>query len=191
MSGGPGKYKLPRIKIPVDGKDLQYVALSHCWGKNPSFLKLTTDTQHQFRLGYAVAELTKTSQEAVETVASLGYLFLWIDSLRILQDSRSDWKKESVAMADIYGKAAFTIVASAAWSGSEGLFRTQEPLLNHPCILGVRNHSGRPRVTYAIPSHMDIEKTRQVELELCNWNRRAWCLQERALSRRIVFFGDT
>jgi hypothetical protein len=38
---------------------------------------------------------------------------------------------------------------------------------------------------------MDIEKTRRVELELCKWNRQGWCLQERALSRRIVYFGES
>lgn len=91
----------------------------------------------------------------------------------------------------LYKNAASTIVASAAWSGKEGLFRPQDPLSNHPCVLGVRVHEGNTRVTYAVPAQMDVEKTRRIELELCKWNRRGWCLQERALSRRIVFFGES
>ncbi|KAF2188608.1 HET-domain-containing protein, partial [Zopfia rhizophila CBS 207.26] len=75
--------------------------------------------------------LTKPFQEAIITAASLGYSFLWIDSLCIIQDSGEDWKRESVTMRDIYRNAAFTIVASAAWSGKEGLFRTQDALANH------------------------------------------------------------
>lgn len=182
---------MPPLDISEHPKNIQYVALSHCWGENPDFLKLTLESQHILRLGVSAAKLTKTFQQAIITAASLGYSFLWIDSLCIIQDSREDWKRESVKMCDIYRNAGFTIVASAAWSGKEGLFRTQDPLSNHPCVLGVRVHEGTTRVTYAIPTQMDIEKTRRIELELCKWNRRGWCLQERALSRRVVYFGES
>lgn len=180
-----------RIDISKDPKSMHYVALSHCWGENPNFLKLTKENQHSLRLGVPIARLTKTFQEAIITAASLEYSFLWIDSLCIIQDLPEDWKRESVTMCDIYKNAAFTIVASAAWSGKEGLFRPQDPLSNHPCLLGVRVHERNTRVTYAVPAQMDVEKTRRIELELCKWNRRGWCLQERALSRRIVFFGES
>jgi hypothetical protein len=179
---------VPHIDISDDPKNTQYVALSHCWGENTNFLKLTLGNQHILRLGVSVTELTKTFQEAILTAASLGYSFLWIDSLCIIQDSKEDWKRESATMRDIYRNSAFTIVASAAWGGREGLFRRQDPLSSHPCVLGVRSHG---EITYAIPAQMDIEKTRRIELELCKWNRRGWCLQERALSRRIVYFGES
>ncbi|KAI3320528.1 heterokaryon incompatibility protein-domain-containing protein [Xylariaceae sp. AK1471] len=178
--------------ISDDPRNLQYVALSHCWGEDPHFLTLTLDNQHSLRTGVSLAKLTKTFQESAMTAASVGYSFLWIDSLCIVQDSQEDWKRESVTMRDVYKNAAFTIVASASWSGKEGLFRAQNPLQNHPCVLGVRAaHEGKSTVTYAIPSQMDIEKTRRIELELCKWNRRGWCLQERALSRRVIFFGES
>jgi len=189
-------YGVPPIDIPDGPRNLQYVALSHCWGKNPDFLRLTLDNQHNLRAGIPISKLTKTFQESVETAASVGYSFLWIDSLCIIQDSPDDWKRESITMRDVYRNASFAIVAAASWSGKEGLFRSQDALSNHPCVLGVRNHEGddhekRAKVTYAIPSQMDIEKTRRTELELCLWNRRGWCLQERALSRRVVFFGES
>ena len=150
-----------------------------------------TKNQHALRIGLSLRKLTKTFREAVVASASAGYNFLWIDSLCIIQDSQEDWKRESMKMSDIYRNAAFTIVASAAWNGREGLFRTQDPLPSHPCVLGVRTHRETTRMTYAIPTQMDIEKTRRIELELCKWNRRGWCLQERALSRRILYFGES
>ena len=183
---------MPHIDISAGSKGTQYVALSHCWGKDSSFLKLTLNNQHALRLGVPVTELTRTFQEAINTTASLGYSFIWIDSLCIIQDSPEDWKRESVTMRDIYGNSSLTIVASAAWNGKEGLFRSQDPLSNHPCVLGVRNNYFKDvTVTYAIPSQMDVEKTRRIELELCKWNTRGWCLQERILSHRIVFFSES
>ncbi|KAH8592621.1 heterokaryon incompatibility, partial [Bisporella sp. PMI_857] len=100
--------------ISKDFKNLGYVALSHCWGKDTNFLKLTLENQHSLRLGVSTAELTKTFRQAIHTVASLGYSFLWIDSLCIIQDSKEDWKRESATMCDIYKNSSFTIVASAA-----------------------------------------------------------------------------
>ena len=164
-----------RIDISNDPKTMQYIALSHVWG-DVDFLTLKKENQHRLRLGITIERLTKAFQEAIITAAFLGYSFLWIDSLCIIQDSNEDWDRESVTMCDIYKNAAFTIVASAARNGKEGLFRPQDPLSNHPCLLGVRVHEGITRVTYAVPAQMDIEKTRRIELELCKWNRRGWCL---------------
>jgi hypothetical protein len=191
MNASARKYGLTPIEIFDDPNNLQYVALSHCWGENPNLLTLTLENQHKLRTGVPVTELTKTFRESVITAASVGYSFLWIDSLCIIQDSQEDWKRESETMRDVYRHAEFTIVASASWSGKEGLFRPQDPLPNHPCVLGVRARKGDATAIYAIPSQMDIEKTRRVELELCKWNRRGWCLQERALSRRVVYFAET
>ena len=155
-------------------------------------MKLTLNNRHALRLGVPLTELTRTFQEAIKTTASLGYSFIWVDSLCIIQESPEDWKHESITMRDIYGNSSLTIVASAAWNGKEGLFRPQDPLSNHPCVLGVRhNYSKDVIVTYAIPSQMDVEKTRRIELELCKWNTRGWCLQERILSHRIVFFSES
>lgn len=110
--------------------------------------------------------------------------YLWIDSLCILQDSRSDWEQDPAVMCDIYANGYLNIAARAAANATVGLLipRVQAP---HSCplryvsadgsvvgVMYVRSPSFRPKRF----SHSPLDK-------------RGWVLQERLLSPRIVYFG--
>jgi hypothetical protein len=104
--------------------DTQYVALSHCWGGHqfpiPCTLEASLKTHTNDGLRYT--ELPKTFREAIDVTRAMGYEYLWIDSLCIIQDSADDWKKEARRMAIIYDNAIFTIAAMDAENSSQGLF---------------------------------------------------------------------
>jgi hypothetical protein len=51
-------------------------------------------------------KLSSIYKEAIRTTLALGYRYLWIDSLCIIQDSNSDWEHEANLMATVYGNAA-------------------------------------------------------------------------------------
>ena len=70
-----------------------------------------------------LASLCKTFQDAVLATCSLGYRFLWIDSLCIVQDDEDDWRRESALMSEVYGNAVVNLAATDAEDGSGGLFR--------------------------------------------------------------------
>jgi hypothetical protein len=74
-------------------------------------------------------QLTKTMQEAMKTTLRLGYQYLWIDSLCIIQDSRADWDREAAVMDQVYARSICTIAATGAAKGSEGLFFFKEKYL--------------------------------------------------------------
>ncbi|KAF2649939.1 HET-domain-containing protein [Lophiostoma macrostomum CBS 122681] len=97
-----------------------YAALSHCWGKPPTLrtTKYTLDRYHQWGIHWL--SLPKTFQDAVALCRALGFSYLWIDALCILQDSRSDWETESARMRDVYEGATLVIGASMASSDDDG-----------------------------------------------------------------------
>jgi hypothetical protein len=100
------------------------VALSHCWG-GPEFpipCTLEASSKIHTKVGLRYAELPKTFRDAIDVTRAMGYEYLWIDSLCIIQDSADDWKKEARRMAIIYDNAVFTIAAMDAENSSHGLF---------------------------------------------------------------------
>lgn len=67
-------------------------------------------------------ELSKTFQDAIQVARSLNLEYLWIDTLRIIQDDEMDWVRESKEMCNIYENSHLTIVAISARNALEGLF---------------------------------------------------------------------
>src|SRR5436305_14453620 len=84
-------YKDPRI-VESQGESGLYVALSHCWGKSKIPV---TDTPNllERKKGIQFQSLPKTFQDAIVVTRRLGYQYLWIDSLCIVQDSHRDWER--------------------------------------------------------------------------------------------------
>lgn len=66
--------------------------------------------------------LTKTFLDAILVTQQLNIQYLWIDSLRIIQDSKIDGDFESSLMAKIYSNGFCNISAIGAMNGSRGLF---------------------------------------------------------------------
>jgi hypothetical protein len=157
--------------------DTQYLTLSHCWGDGTARpLSLTQETLGSFRKDIPISILSKTFQETLQVTAWLGYQHVWIDSLCILQDSNQDWLDEAARMGDIYRHSTCTIAAAGARDGDDGLFTARNSLAFTHCPL----FTWRGRHMFA-------------------WNPiiwptplsdRAWAVQERHLSSRILSFGS-
>ena len=65
-------------------------------------------------------DIPKTFQDAIIVTHFLGFQYLWIDSLCIIQDDLNDWAEESAKMSTIYADATLTIAASAAPDDTHG-----------------------------------------------------------------------
>ncbi|KAI0403019.1 HET-domain-containing protein [Xylaria palmicola] len=187
------------------GHDAKYVALSYCWGKAGN-ITTTKSTLGERKKDVAWSVLPKSFQDAIEVVRALGIRYLWIDALCIIQDDTADWERESAKMADVYENAFLTISLDAARDPTQGIFtarrgdrvstsdtlsteQTTRPARN----LGVEKFSvtdefGSAHVVYAREplSHSDIINPRSYYDVTYPLMSRAWTLQERLLSGRIL-----
>jgi hypothetical protein len=173
-----GKLHCARLVLRSDlPSDTRYLTLSHCWGKSRP-LSLTQETFDSFRKDIPISILSKTYQETLQVTAWLGYEHVWIDSLCILQDSDQDqdWLDEAARMGDIYRHSTCTIAAAGAKDGDDGLFAARNSLAFTACPLFVRR--GR---------HIIARNSSRWPTPLSD---RAWAVQERHLSSRMLSFGS-
>jgi hypothetical protein len=121
--------------------------------------------------------------------AKLGFQYLWIDSLCIVQDSPSDWDYASSQMATIYRNSFLTIAATRSTNGSGGFFFERNKdytcLRRYP-ISGSENNIFLSR---KLPLHM-VKELFQDGTTKYPLHARAWAFQERLLSPRIIQYTE-
>ena len=105
---------------PKGGQLGQYVALSYCWGGPQKFSLIHGNLDELQQQPTPVSALPRTLQDAIAVTYHLGFEYLWIDALCIIQDSPSDKRHEISQMQHIYANAAVTIVAATASSVEQG-----------------------------------------------------------------------
>nr|POE76180.1 hypothetical protein CFP56_59660 [Quercus suber] len=163
--------------ILTTGMDVEYVALSHCWGKHQLLRTLKANMDDHF-VGIALEKLPKTFREAMVVTKHLGIEYIWIDSLCIVQDDNEDWKFEALRMGNVYSGAKITIAATGAVDSSEGLFM-ERPALAPPVAIPYRG------ISMELYQHPD-EKHGAIDWSALD--SRAWITQEFLLSKRIIHF---
>ncbi|KAF9886248.1 hypothetical protein FE257_011861 [Aspergillus nanangensis] len=174
----------------------EYLSLSHCWGSEPELrpLETTTKTLDEFQDRICYDNLTKTFQDAVVFTRKLGYRFLWIDSLCIIQDDGDDWMREAGAMASIYKNSVFTLAAASSSDSGGGLFRKSNPdiRLGHPNqqkgMQSAARQFSNPSFFEYRPRPNGMSREKPVPEESSPLFQRAWVFQERILSRRVLYF---
>jgi hypothetical protein len=184
------------IDVGVNGGDLklfqtkslpretQYLTLSHCWG-GEVYTTLTSSNFQEFLSHIPAESFTKTFREAVITTRTLGFRYLWIDSLCIIQDDEVDWQHESSKMGTVYTNTALNIAASAAPNGEYGCFLNRTSGQVYGCKVATRERPDSSDITLwdcTIPN-FSWELLRNNIL-----NSRAWVFQELYLSPRILYF---
>lgn len=100
----------------------RYLALSYCWGSNRGLVALQSNIKH-LKTSIPFERLAKTCQDAVNITRQLGFQYIWVDSICIIQDNPTDWQTESAAMGTIYANAYLCIAATSANSSEVGIFQ--------------------------------------------------------------------
>lgn len=173
---------------PNKGQLGQYVALSYCWGGPQTFsLEQHNLEKLQHEATHASA-LPQTLQDAILVTHHLGFEYLWIDALCIIQDDADDKLREIGEMQNTYQNAVVTIAAATASSVNQGFLNppTQCSRTYPSCSVPVTltNGSGSEQGTLTIsPQHAQNTKDFPI-------NKRGWTYQEALLSPRLLVFGD-
>lgn len=117
IGSGPTDLRLRLTKNVKNHDDLHYVTLSHCWGDVAMPLRTTRENLADMSLEIPYETLGTTFQHAITICNRLGFCYIWIDSLCILQGDEADWEEEASKMGGIYASCSLNIVASAAANG--------------------------------------------------------------------------
>jgi hypothetical protein len=121
--------------------------------------------------------LVLSHQDGIRVARELGYEYIWIDALCIVQDDSHDWARQSMLVPTIYGDADLTIVAGRSRDARDGFLRSTYIPSVGPLALPyqgtgiceislIRNHNFGPSMN------------------------RGWCFQEALLSRRMIVYGE-
>ena len=176
-------YELRLIATLAIPADRRYTTLSHRWSSQ-SFLKLTRNNFQRLSRGFLSSDLPQTFRDAVSATYHLGFHYLWIDSLCIIQDDFDDWARQSAQMHQIYASAVCNLAAS--WAED-----CLKPMFSH------RPDSSKLADTIELRARMRYKKMRLVDESI--WHRyiedsplrkRGWIFQERFLSPRIMHFCE-
>ncbi|KAI0541689.1 heterokaryon incompatibility protein-domain-containing protein [Xylaria digitata] len=177
----------PALPLSCANADIVYCALSHSWGGSAT-LRLVEANQEDLAKGVDLQLLSKNIRDAICITHRLGYQYIWVDSLCIIQDDDADWKREAAKMGDIYAGAAVTTAVTSSNSGDEGCFRQRDTAFLKPCELGASPKDALlPDRIYAFLDGLTDFRDSVDDGPL---NHRDWVLQERLLSRRILHFGE-
>ncbi|OAL48168.1 HET-domain-containing protein [Pyrenochaeta sp. DS3sAY3a] len=180
--------------IDYNGLVGHYVALSYKWGSDRTCITKAENIKERMMKPLLLGDLPKTFQDAITMTHHLGYQYLWIDALCIIQDSETDSDLEIKSMDIVYRNAVLTIFSAGASDGGRGLSSTRNPLKTKPCQVPVKFTKGEltlelttiisfytPRYSYS----RDFAPAGPYPLY-----DRGWVLQEQLMSRRCLIFGS-
>jgi hypothetical protein len=179
------------IKSPKD-RTPAYVALSYVWGTEEMRRKtgmapvLLLRRMIEYTAGEEATDLPtkipRTIDDGITLTRWLGYRFLWVDALCIIQDDSYEEKElHLTSMKAIYSCASLTIVAAAgshADHGIPGISVPRKTVQYSERVDGLR-------LATMFPSFSQLENSSSLL-----WNTRGWTFQEKLLSRRILLFTD-
>ncbi|PQE10640.1 Heterokaryon incompatibility protein [Rutstroemia sp. NJR-2017a WRK4] len=156
-----GSEHLTRLLETTEGQRGTYCTLSYRWSSKP--VKLTLKNIDDLKTALPLETLPIQIQHAIQVARLLGFRYLWVDALCIIQDSEADWKSEAAKMGTIYSNSNLTIAAVDAPGNidpnSSNLFTARDSSVSTPGY--------RPR------GELDS---------------RGWVTQEEILSRRVLSF---
>ncbi|OBR13180.1 Neutral/alkaline non-lysosomal ceramidase [Colletotrichum higginsianum IMI 349063] len=203
---GQSEKDVPRLVVTEDMlnsrtvDDVEYAALSYCWGPKEDALqqtKTTKDTMSTHYQGMPLSSLSPVVRDTVKVCRTLDIRYLWVDALCIIQGDKADWDRESQMMGQVYYSCSVAICPVSSRSCLEGYLGVR------PRGLDVAFQSSRHqhiRGTYKlVPSSTDSDEDRMgyprpgpplyLDLSRSSWDQRGWTFQELVLSPRMIIFG--
>ncbi|TDZ33451.1 hypothetical protein C8035_v011836 [Colletotrichum spinosum] len=173
----------PTLNILVNDTERrgEYLALSYCWGGGGGgggqkvLLRRETLGPMSGHNGLSERGLQRSVRDAVAVTRLLGFRYLWVDALCIVQDCDADKAEQIGRMATIYKNAAVTLAAGTAESAADGFLDAGATYL--------------PDVQVAVDAGTLYLRSGAHEPNHA-LDGRGWVLQEFLLSSRLLLFSE-
>lgn len=179
-----GTVKQPELRISLCSINCpSYLALSYCWGDQEQ-TRLLASNFDQYLTSVPELTLPATIRDTLFLARVLDIKYVWIDALCIIQDSKGDWDNQAAKMGLTYHSAYLTVCAARAKAVSEGFLGDRLPIVS--CCGTIRRKRRSIERIYLSPAgnHSLLD----FYLRHSPLIGRGWCLQERLLPRRRVYF---
>lgn len=190
VSPDPGQTHI-RLFETDPSRQQKWASLSYVWGTAQPH-KTTKRRLIQYMGGICIADLPQTIRDAVTVCRELHIPNLWVDSLCIVQDDMMDMTRELPLMAEIYRHSLVTISAACARSVTDGFLHTKGFVCygwSAPTALLYQASDGSKTKALAL-----VEENKTKTYYSHNFtdpiDKRAWALQERLLSPRLLTYSS-
>ncbi|ETS04711.1 HET-domain-containing protein [Trichoderma reesei RUT C-30] len=175
-----------RVKLKVNETDTHapYLALSYCWGKplgSRKPLQLRKSNLQRLVKGIKIRKLQQSIQDAICATRKLGYRYLWVDALCIIQDCDADKGTEIGRMASIYKNASITIAASTSENAAHGFLSGEMKPYCPDYAVSIPMANGTTGTVFVSSGLYELDHP---------LDKRGWTLQEFMLSSRMLIFSD-
>ncbi|KAL9089219.1 MAG: hypothetical protein Q9159_002691 [Coniocarpon cinnabarinum] len=134
--------------------------------------------------GIIVAKLPKTIRDAALFTHWLGIKYLWVDAVCIMQDSKDDKLKEIMSIRKIFTRSYVTLYASRALNVHAGILQLDSKPQSVFEVAQAPEHGSKQTAVWlqvAPPYSWEYQS---------GPSKRAWTLEERALSPRLLIFSE-
>jgi hypothetical protein len=148
--------------------------------------RLLSENESKWRKRIDVSLLSKNFQDALEITRRLGFKYIWIDALCILQDSVEDWARESPKMASVYNNAVLVLSAMSATNSEAGILNDRPDLCSPP--LGVGKTYYFLDAKYLVGEYGNGRESPLSVITNLPLNKRGWAVQERIMAARVLHY---
>ena len=163
-----------------------YATWSYCWGGDLPLKTTKSNLTHHMEEGVLFEAFPRTMRMAMSLAAALGFRYIWIDALCIIQDDDADWQEQATAMTAIYQACSLNIAVADSVSGHHGATRT---LQHNSLRMGtVITRDGNAETTVGILALCEPDPEGYFYGEhVATLDRRGWVLQETLVSPASLF----
>ncbi|KAI0415448.1 heterokaryon incompatibility protein-domain-containing protein [Xylaria grammica] len=168
-----------------------YLALSYCWGAGVELATALHDGNlRDFQSCIVEERLPRTHRDMFRLARDLGFRYVWIDALCIIQDNNADWEYESKRMAQVYGNATLTVIAGRAADSSEGFLENRLRPITGPCAIPFYDEEIKQKLGLSEAEMGTLSLSLPRSSRYGPVSDRGWCFQESLLSSRALVFGE-
>ncbi|PVG00464.1 HET-domain-containing protein [Serendipita vermifera] len=176
----------------IELSTIKHICLSYVWGSSQNLMLRSDNTKDLMTDGAISSKRPpKTIADGIYLTEALGFDYLWVDALCILQDDDDDKRVQIGYMHAIYQMAFMTIIAASgnnADAGLPGLWPGTRSVVPEEVIIKKATDID-PGITL-LTTLSPRRDSGQNHLAQTTWNSRGWTMQERVLSRRVLAFTD-